>query len=454
MTKATLAFPLTLLAIALVPALHAAPAQAQENRTFVSSTGNDSNNCINAATPCRHFAAAYAATPAGGEIDVLDPGNYGGLTITGPISIQGHGWASSAAPNGGATFIINAHTNDQISIRGVLLDGLGRTGSVGIQFNSGGSLNVQDSVIRNFDSVGIAFVPNGSSALFVSNTLISDFTNANGTGINIAPTGGSITAIISRADIQRVVGTGVNAGANTTVTLKGSTIVDNTVGVNIGAGATVVSYGNNAITGNQTNVVGGSIPELGARGPAGPQGPQGTQGAQGPQGTQGAQGPQGTQGAQGPQGTQGAQGPQGTPGTALSFADFYALMPPDNAATVGAGTAVSFPRAGAASGTDIVQSNSTTFTLATAGIYLVTFQVSVTEAAQLVLTQNGVELAQSVVGRATGTSQIFGTSMVTASAGDILQVNNPAGESFALTITPLAGGTDPVSAHLTILRLR
>src|ERR1700722_1930040 len=454
MTKATLALPLTLLAIALVPALHAVPAQAQENRTFVSSTGNDANSCLNTATPCRHFAAAYAATPAGGEIDVLDPGNYGSLTITGPVSIQGHGWASSAATTGGATFVINASTNDEISIRGVLLDGLGSTGSVGIQFNSGGSLNVQDSVIRNFGSTGIAFVPNGSSALFVSNTLISDFTNANGTGINIAPTGGSITAVISRVDIQHVMGTGVNAGANTTVTLKGSTIVDNTVGVNIVAGATVVSYGNNAITSNQTNVVGGSIPELGARGPAGPQGPQGAQGPQGTQGAQGAQGPQGTQGAQGPQGTQGAQGPQGTPGTVLSFADFYALMPPDNAATVGAGTAVSFPNAGAASGTDIVQSNATTFTLAAAGIYLVTFQVSVTEVGQLVLAQNGVQLAQSVVGRATGTSQIVGTSMVTASAGDTLQVNNPVGNSPALTITPVAGGTDPVSAHLTILRLR
>jgi len=456
MTKTTLALPLTLLAIVLVPALHAAPARAQENRTFVSSTGNDSNNCTNTATPCRHFAAAYAATPAGGEIDVLDPGNYGGLTITGPISIQGHGWASSAAPAGGATFIINARTNDQVNIRGVLLDGLSATGSVGIQFNSGGSLNVQDSVIRNFNSVGIAFVPNGSSALFVSNTLISDFTNANGTGINIAPSGGaSVAAVVNRADIQRVGGTGLNAaGSNTTVTLKGSTIVDNTVGVNIAAGATVVSYGNNAITGNQTNVAGGSIPELGARGPAGPQGPQGPQGAQGPQGPQGAQGPQGPQGAQGPQGPQGAQGPQGTPGTVLSFADFYALMPPDNPGAVAPGTAVSFPRAGAASGTDIVQSNATTFTLTAAGIYLVTFQVSVTEPGQFVLAQNGVELAQSVVGRATGTSQIVGTSMVTASAGDSLQVNNPAGESVALTITPLAGGTDPVSAHLTILRLR
>ena len=447
---------LTLLPAVLVSVLPLAPAQAQETRTFVSAAGSDSNSCTSATTPCRHFAAAYAATPAGGEIDVLDPANYGSLTITGPISIQGNGWAASSPASGKAVFTINAQTNDEINIRGVVLDGIATPGSIGIQFNSGGSLNVQNSVIRNFDSVGIAFVPNGSSALFVSNTLISDFAIANGTGINIAPSSGSVTAVISRVDIQRVGGTGVNAGANTTVTLKGSTIVGNTVGVNIVAGATVVSYGNNAITGNQTNVAGGSIPELGARGPAGPQGPQGAQGPQGTQGAQGPQGVQGPQGAQGPQGTQGAQGPQGTPGTVLSFADFYALMPPDNAAKVGPGTAVAFPRAGAASGTDIVQSNGTTFTLATAGIYLVTFQVSVTEAGQLVLTQNGNELAQSVVGRATGTSQIVGTSLVTASASDSLQVVNPNSASSLLTITPNAGNSlnNPVSAHLTILRLR
>src|SRR6202051_4633866 len=288
-------------ALALSAVLAAVPAPAQENRTFVSSTGNDSNNCTNTATPCRHFAAAYAATPAGGEIDVLDPGNYGGLTITGPISIQGHGWASSAAPNGGATFIINAHTNDEINIRGVLLDGLGAPGSVAIQFTSGGSSNVQDSVIRNVNNAGIAFVPNGSSALFVSNTLISDFTNANGTGINIAPSGGaSVAAVVNRADIQRVGGAGLNAaGSTTTVTLKGSTVVDNTVGVNIAAGATVVSYGNNAITGNQTNVVGGTIPELGARGPAGPTGATGATGATGPAGPTGATGATGPQGPAG-----------------------------------------------------------------------------------------------------------------------------------------------------------
>ena len=190
-------------ALALAATLPLAPAQAQENRTFVSSAGSDTNSCTSATLPCRHFKAAYAATPAGGEIDVLDPANYGSLTITGPLSIQGNGWAASSAVSGEPVFTINASTNDEINIRGVVLDGVGAAGSVGIQFNSGGSLNVQNSVIRNFGSVGIAFVPNGSSALFVSNTIISDLANANGTGINIAPSGGTVTAVINRTDVQR-----------------------------------------------------------------------------------------------------------------------------------------------------------------------------------------------------------------------------------------------------------
>jgi hypothetical protein len=109
-------------------------------------------------------------------------------------------------------------------------------------------------------------------------------------------------------------GTGVNAGANTTVTLKDSTIVGNTVGVNIVSGAAVVSYGNNAVTGNQTDVVGGSIPELGARGPAGPTGPQGATGAVGAAGATGPAGPTGATGATGVQGPQGAQGPPSVTG--------------------------------------------------------------------------------------------------------------------------------------------
>ena len=130
-------------------------------------------------------------------------------------------------------------------------------------------------------------------------------------------------------------------------------------------------------------------------------------------------------------------------------------MPDDNAATVAAGTDVDFPQDGPTSGAGIVRTTADSFTLSAIGIYQVLFQVSVTEAGQLILTLNGVDLAETVVGRATGTSQIVGMALVQTSViNSILTVRNPAGNSTALTITPLAGGTRPVSAHLVITRLQ
>lgn len=140
------------------------------------------------------------------------------------------------------------------------------------------------------------------------------------------------------------------------------------------------------------------------------------------------------------------------PGFIGAFADFYALMPGDNAATVAAGTAVAFPQNGPVSG--IVRTNATQFTLPNAGTYQVNFQVSVTEPGQLVVVVDGVELAYTVVGRATGTCQIAGTCLVNAAAASILEIRNPSGNSPALTITPQAGGTHSVSAHLVILQVK
>ena len=138
----------------------------------------------------------------------------------------------------------------------------------------------------------------------------------------------------------------------------------------------------------------------------------------------------------------------------LDFADFFALMPPDNAATVAPGTDVSFPQDGPTSGTAITRAGSSTFNLLTIGTYLVLFQVSVDEAGQLILTLNGADLAYTVVGRATGTTQIVGTALVqTTVSNSVLTVRNPSGNAAALTITPLAGGTRPVSAHLVITKL-
>jgi len=139
----------------------------------------------------------------------------------------------------------------------------------------------------------------------------------------------------------------------------------------------------------------------------------------------------------------------------LNYADFYALMPPDNSATVAPGTDVSFPQDGPNSGAGIARSGPDSFNLAEIGTYQVLFQVSVTEAGQLILTLNGEDLAYTVVGRATGTSQIVGMAIVeTTEINSVLTVRNPEGTAEALTITPLAGGTRPVSAHLVITQIQ
>jgi len=116
---------------------------------------------------------------------------------------------------------------------------------------------------------------------------------------------------------------------------------------------------------------------------------------------------------------------------------------------------VQFPQTASASG--IVRADASTFGLPGGGTYQVMFQVSVSEAGQLVLVLNGIELPYTVVGRATGTSEIVGMAVI-ATTGDsstysTLSVRNPAAAFTALTITPLAGGANPVSAHLVITRL-
>jgi hypothetical protein len=191
------------------------------------------------------------------------------------------------------------------------------------------------------------------------------------------------------------------------------------------------------------------------QGPSGPQGPTGNTGATGATGAAstvaGATGAPGPAGPPGPVGATGATGANGN----IAFADFYALMPPDNPATVAPGTNVEFPQIGPTSSTTISQLGASNFLLAAIGTYQVLFQVSVDEAGQLMLALNGVPLAYTVVGRATGTSQIVGMSLVTTSTtNSTLNVQNPVGNSTALTITPLAGGTYPVAAHLVITQIQ
>ncbi|MDP1816846.1 MAG: hypothetical protein Q8K92_20505 [Leadbetterella sp.] len=141
-------------------------------------------------------------------------------------------------------------------------------------------------------------------------------------------------------------------------------------------------------------------------------------------------------------------------GGPLGYSEFFALMPGDNAATIAAGAAINFPQNGLTDGY-ITRSSSNQFILPDVGIYLVHWQVSISEGAQLVITLNGTQLPNTVVGRATGTSQIVGHTMInTTLPTSILSIASPAGNTPALTITPTAGGTHAVSANLVITRIQ
>src|SRR5205823_7915878 len=63
-------------------------ASAQANRTWVSGVGDDVNPCSRTA-PCKTFAGAISKTAAGGEIDCIDSGGFGAVTITKGITIDG-----------------------------------------------------------------------------------------------------------------------------------------------------------------------------------------------------------------------------------------------------------------------------------------------------------------------------------------------------------------------------
>lgn len=192
----------------------------------------------------------------------------------------------------------------------------------------------------------------------------------------------------------------------------------------------------------------------GATGDIGPVGPTGATGATGDVGPVGPTGVTGATGDIGPVGPTGATGATGAGGV-LNFADFYALMPADNADTVAPGTDVDFPQDGPNSGSGIARASASSFTLAEIGTYQIFFQVSVSESGQLLLTLNGDDLEYTVSGRATGASQIIGMAIVeTTVVNSTLTVQNPSGNSTALTITPVAGGNRSVSAHLVIIQIQ
>ncbi|MFC5576621.1 right-handed parallel beta-helix repeat-containing protein [Lysobacter niabensis] len=213
-------------------------ASAQATRTWVSGVGDDANPCSRTA-PCKTFAGAISKTAAGGEISVLDPGGFGGVTITKSITINNNGGEAGVVVSGTNAIIINAATTDRVTLRGLTIEGLG-TGLNGIRVISAAEVVIEDCAIEGFrgasPSYGILVAPTaGTVRVTVRNSTI----NANGQpaasgggGIGAVPTGNSYAIV----DID-----GVNLAHN-----NSGVVVD-------GSGSTYSAWAtvrNSQITGN------------------------------------------------------------------------------------------------------------------------------------------------------------------------------------------------------------
>src|SRR5437763_1289223 len=172
----------------LVLFLHAAPAQAQ-TRTWVSGVGDDLNPCSRTA-PCKTFAGAISKTAAAGEINALDSGGFGSVTITKSITIEGGGNIAGVLASLVNGIIINAGTGDTVALRNLDINGAGN-GLIGIKILQAKNVIIDNCQIYGFRTAGSTNgrgisderTANQSPAaqLFINNCFIRD--NLSGIGI-------------------------------------------------------------------------------------------------------------------------------------------------------------------------------------------------------------------------------------------------------------------------------
>jgi len=282
-------------------------ARAQATRTWVSGVGDDANPCSRTA-PCKTFAGAISKTAPGGEISVLDPGGFGGVTITKSMTIDGGGGAGfgSILASGFTGILINAASTDTVTLRNLSINGAGTTpGTVGIRIiNAGaGKVMIENCQIFGFNGGSARGVSDersgaGPKKLFIKDTIARN----NGSGIVVNATGAFTTGTLDNVQLvgnsgvglvvdgghlrianSEVSGNGsngisvnqagagsflaidtvglhVNGGAGLSVTGGGVTLSNAMITDNAAAGVSgiaVSSFQNNKITGN-----GGGINDL------------------------------------------------------------------------------------------------------------------------------------------------------------------------------------------------
>jgi hypothetical protein len=232
-------FTLKILVVAAFVLAFTAIAQAQATRTWVSGVGDDVNPCSRTA-PCKTFAGAISKTFINGEIDCLDEGGFGTLTITKSITVDGtygSGFGSILASGvNGININFAASTNDPLAtvkLRNLSITGTGasgsvgtRTGVIGVRIVSG-ALNVtlENVLITDFSNRALSDERTTSGKLTVSNSI---FRNTSGSAVVIIP-GGSATvdATFNRCQFNNNGSAGLGAEPRTRVTVLNSVAANN-----------------------------------------------------------------------------------------------------------------------------------------------------------------------------------------------------------------------------------
>jgi hypothetical protein len=197
---------------------------AQASRTWVSGVGDDANPCSRTA-PCKTFAGAISKTAPGGEIDALDPGGFGAVTITKAITLDGGGGqVASVLVNGTNGIVVQAGAGDVVIIRNLRINGIknGANGGLsGIRFTAGKALVIENCDIFGFTNNGIDIATAGGQVIVEGTTV----TNNSQSGLSVQSTATTSVAIDhSHFDLNTF---GVLAGSFSLVTVSDSTASGN-----------------------------------------------------------------------------------------------------------------------------------------------------------------------------------------------------------------------------------
>jgi len=215
------------------------PAHAQATRTWVSGVGDDANPCSRTA-PCKTFAGAISKTAPAGEINVLDPGGFGAVTITKAITISSEGFEAGVLVSGTNGIVVSAGPTDQVVLKGLDIEGLG-TGLDGVKVLSAGAVYVIKCTVHHFTGNGVNMNSSvASSRLFVKDSFITE----NATGVAVQGNGvGNIGAIADTVADGNTTNALLVSGAGNVAGVTRTILTGSTNGINLAGGATAISFG-------------------------------------------------------------------------------------------------------------------------------------------------------------------------------------------------------------------